>query len=282
MWRPPSKLTLIALAVAAISLLFPLPLAELGLSIASALASRGVRGVLGVLLTALAIYLGLRGLMNMFILGAPWAVEPLPLLASGAFLAKEWEKRGSIYIRAASRALALAAVFFFTTAPFLPDFIRALWLPASLWALGSSLRPIGGSYEVGGIALEGIAALLALSYLLKPVSAEASNDIFYLAFLVVPPLALLRAGEEEGEEYIPTPRLAWASEEDEAIKGAVEAYLRKGDASKLIAVLAYSYASAGLPLDVVLKTVEELKTARRRKDREIALKAALSRLGERS
>lgn len=279
-----------ALALAAASLAFPLPAAEMALAIALALAAGAVKEPYSALLKALAIYLGISGFLHVFVAGAIWATEPIPLLAAGSYLGRRWSNENRAYLLFGSRAFYLAAVVAFLTAPFLPSFIKDLWLPALLWSIGSSLRALGGHYGVGGAALEGASALLALSYLISPISVEVANDIFYVTILAVPALALA-AVKSDKEDYIPRPRLVWPVEEG-ALEEAIRAYLDRGDAARLIALLAYAYASAGLPLSEALRAADDIYAHRGsslseafksllpggRKRREAALKEVLARL----
>lgn len=279
-----------ALALAAASLALPLPIAEVALAIALALASGAVKEPYSALFKAFAVYLGVSGFIHVFVAGAVWATEPIPLLAAGYYLGARWRSDNKALLLFTSRAFYLAAVIAFLTAPFLPGFIKDLWLPALLWSIGSSLRALGGNYGLGGAALEGAGALLALSYLILPISTEVANDIFYITILAVPALALA-AVKSEREDYIPRPRLVWPVEEG-ALEEAIKAYLDRGDAARLIALLAYAYASAGLPLSDALKAAEEIYAHRgsslleafrslssgERRRREVALREALARL----
>ncbi|MGC9119224.1 MAG: hypothetical protein ACP5I3_09585 [Thermoproteus sp.] len=265
-------------AIALLALLLPLPLAELALSLSLAIAARALGGIKAVVPAATAAYFAVRGFVNLFVVGAAWAVEPLPLLAAGYYLARSSETSRSLYLLAASRALYFAAVLVFLTAPFLPGWARALWIPALLLAVGSPLRRIGGSARLAGLSLTAAGLMLAVAFLVSPLSEEASNDIIYIALIGVPAVALV-AGKEEGEEYIPTPSSISIAADDRRFREAAEEYVERGKAEAIIAIISYAYALAGLPVEAAVNEALALKGAKGKKGRKRALEAALSRLG---
>ncbi|AEA13595.1 hypothetical protein TUZN_2138 [Thermoproteus uzoniensis 768-20] len=263
-------------AIALLALLLPLPLAELALSLSLAIAARALGGIKAVVPATAAAYLAVRGFVNLFVVGAAWAVEPLPLLAAGYYLARSSEAR-SLYLFAASRALYFAAVLVFLTAPFLPGWARALWIPALLLAVGSPLRRAGGSARLAGLSLTAAGLMLAVAFLVSPLSEEASNDIIYIALIGVPAVALV-AGRGEGEEYIPTPSSISIAADDRRFREAAEEYVERGRAEAVIAIISYAYALAGLPVEAAVNEALALRGARGKKGRKRALESALSRL----
>jgi len=267
-----------AAAAALLAPLLPLPLAELSLSLSLALIARTLGGAKSAAFSAASAYLAVRGVVNFFVVGAAWAVEPLPLLAAGYSLSRSSEAGGSLGLFAASRALYFASAFAFLTAPFLPGWIKSLWIPALLLAAGSVLGRAGGSARLAGLSLSAVGVMLAASLLASPLSAEASNDIIYLALIGVPAIALAAAGGE-GDEYIPAPANISIAADDRRFREAAEAYVERGRAEAIIAVISYAYALAGLPVEAAVGEALALKRARGKRGRRRALEAALARLG---
>lgn len=271
------SLLIAASAIALLSLLLPLPLAELGLALSLALVSRAVAGRRRVAVAALAIYLAARGAVNFFVAGAAWAVEPLPLLAAGHYLSSRADRRNDQALFAASRALYFAAVLAFLTAPFLPQAFKDLWISALLISVGNPLRKTDGASKTLGAALEALGWLSAIAFLVAPLSIEASNDILYISLISVP-AAAIASNRGGGEEYIPTAVNIWIAADDRRLREAAEAYVERGDAEAIIAVLSYAYALAGIPLDVAISEALALKGAKGKGGRKAALEAALARL----
>lgn len=266
--------------IALLSLFLPLPLAELGLSLSLFLAAKSLRGIGGIALTAAAVYLLTRGVLNFFVAGAIWAVEPLPLAAAGYYLARVADRREDARLFAASRALYFGAALTALTAPFLPQPLKGLWVPALLLAAGSALRRLGGDVGLAGSVLMAVGVLSAISFLIEPASREISNDILYVSLISVPAIAIAARRRGGEDEYIPTPSNIWTASEDSRLKEAAEAYIKKGDVAAIAAVLSYAYALAGVPLERALAEVLALKSARGREGRRRALEAALARLHE--
>ncbi|MEL9991159.1 MAG: hypothetical protein QXP98_08800 [Thermoproteus sp.] len=265
--------------IAALSLFLPLPLAELGLSLSLFLTARSLGGTRGIALTAAAVYLSVRGLLNFFVAGAIWAVEPLPLAAAGYYLARVADEREDARLFAVSRALYFGAALAALTAPFLPQPLKGLWVPALLMAAGSALRRLKGDVRLVGSAMMAVGILSALSFLVEPASREISNDILYISLISVPAITIA-ARRRGGDEYIPTLSNIWTASEDSRLKEAAEAYIKKGDVAAIAAVLSYAYALAGIPLERALAEISALKNARGREGRRRALEAALARLHE--
>lgn len=270
---------LAAVIIALLSLLLPLPLSELSLSLSLLVAARALAERLRVVPTALAAYLAVRGVVNFFIAGAAWAVEPLPLLVSGRYLASVAERRGDNVLFAASRALYFAAVFALLTAPFLPPALKSLWIPALLIAVGSSLRRIRRGPRALSAALKALGLLIAVAFLAAPLSEEISNDILYVSLISVPAATIAVSGGGN-DEYIPAQKSVWISVDDKRFREAAEAYIERGDVEAIIAILSYAYALAGIPLEAAVKEASALGKAKGKRGRKAALEMALARLKE--
>lgn len=266
-----------AAVVALFSFFLPLPLFELALSLSLRIGAGALEGRPRTALTALAVYLAARGFVNFFVDGAAWIVEPLPLLASGRYLASAAERLKDGVLFAASRLLYFTAALAFLTAPFLPPTLKSLWIPALLIAVGSSLRRIGRGPRHLGAALEALGALSAIAFLVAPLSEEVSNDILYISFISVPAVAIAMSGGAS-EDYIPTTARAWIAADDKRFREIAEAYVERGDAEAVIAVLSYAYALAGIPLEVAVNEAMALGRAKNKRERKAALEAALAKL----